>query len=42
VALVLKRFGAKAQELIDRYFNALALTATALFVGGFVVVKYAF
>ncbi len=42
VALVLRRFGAKAQELIDRYFNALALTATALFVGGFVVVKYAF
>jgi membrane protein YqaA with SNARE-associated domain len=42
VALVLRRFGAKAQELIDRYFNTLALVATALFVGGFVVVKYAF
>ncbi|WP_439545428.1 YqaA family protein [Sandarakinorhabdus sp.] len=42
VALILKRFGPKAQELIDRYFNALALAATALFVGGFVVVKYAF
>lgn len=42
VALVLRRFGAKAQDLIDRYFNALALAATALFVGGFVVVKYAF
>ncbi len=42
VALILRRFGAKAQELIDRYFNALALAATALFVGGFVVVKYAF
>lgn len=42
VALVLRRFGAKAQELIDRYFNTLALIATALFVGGFVVVKYAF
>ncbi len=41
VALVLRRFGAKAQDLIDRYFNALALAATALFVGGFVVVKYA-
>lgn len=41
VALVLRRFGRQAQELIDRYFNALALTATALFVGGFVVVKYA-
>ncbi|WP_164158244.1 YqaA family protein [Sandarakinorhabdus rubra] len=42
VALILKRFGAQAQALIDRYFNALALTATALFVGGFVVVRYAF
>jgi membrane protein YqaA with SNARE-associated domain len=42
VALVLRRFGAKAQELIDRYFNTLALAATALFVGGFVVVRYAF
>jgi hypothetical protein len=39
---VLKRFGAQAQVLIDRYFNALAITATALFVGGFVVVRYAF
>jgi membrane protein YqaA with SNARE-associated domain len=42
VALVLKRFGRQAQDLIDRYFNALAITATALFVGGFVVVRYAF
>lgn len=42
VALVLRRFGAKAQELIDRYFNTLALAATAMFIGGFVVVKYAF
>jgi membrane protein YqaA with SNARE-associated domain len=42
VALVLKRLGAQAQVLIDRYFNALAITATALFVGGFVVVRYAF
>jgi membrane protein YqaA with SNARE-associated domain len=42
VALVLRRFGAKAQELIDRYFNTLALAATVLFVGGFVVVRYAF
>jgi membrane protein YqaA with SNARE-associated domain len=42
VALVLRRFGAQAQVLIDRYFNALAITATALFVGGFVVVRYAF
>ncbi|WP_310496655.1 VTT domain-containing protein [Sandarakinorhabdus sp.] len=42
VALVLRRFGAQAQDLIDRYFNTLALAATTLFVGGFVVVRYAF
>lgn len=42
VALILRQFGARAQALIDRYFNQLALAATALFVGGFVVVKYAF
>jgi membrane protein YqaA with SNARE-associated domain len=42
VALVLRRFGAAAQAIIDRYFNLLAGVATALFVGGFVVVKYAF
>lgn len=41
VALILKRYGAAAQRLIDRYFNQLALAATALFVGGFVVVRYA-
>jgi len=42
VALILRRYGAAAQRLIDRYFNQLALLATALFVGGFVVVRYAF
>lgn len=42
VALILRRYGAAAQRLIDRYFNQLALVATVLFVGGFVVVRYAF
>ncbi len=41
VALVLRRYGAAAQALIDKYFHSLALAAMALFVGGFVVVKYA-
>ncbi|MBC7522499.1 MAG: DedA family protein [Sandarakinorhabdus sp.] len=41
VALVLRRYGAAAQALIDKYFHSLALAATALFIGGFVVVKYA-
>lgn len=42
VALILRRYGAAAQAIIDRYFHSLALAATVLFVGGFVVVKYAF
>jgi membrane protein YqaA with SNARE-associated domain len=41
VALILRRYGAAAQRIIDKYFHALALVATGLFVGGFVVVKYA-
>ena len=41
VAAVLRRYGATAQAIIDRYFHSLALAATVLFVGGFVVVKYA-
>ena len=42
VALILRRYGAAAQRIIDRYFNQLALAATVLFVGGFVFVRYAF
>ncbi|GGI67240.1 cytochrome b561 [Polymorphobacter multimanifer] len=42
VALILRRYGAAAQKLIDRYFNQLALAATVLFVGGFLVVRFAF
>jgi membrane protein YqaA with SNARE-associated domain len=41
VALILRKYGSAAQAIIDRYFHSLALAATALFVGGFVVVKYA-
>ncbi|WP_426169975.1 YqaA family protein [Sandarakinorhabdus sp. DWP1-3-1] len=42
VALVLRRYGAAAQVIIDKYFHQLAIVAIVLFVGGFVVVKYAF
>jgi len=42
VALILRRYGAAAQRLIDKYFNQLALAATVLFVGGFLFVRYAF
>ncbi len=41
VALILRRYGAAAQRLIDRYFHTLALGAGALFIGGFVFVRYA-
>lgn len=41
VALVLRRYGAAAERLIDKYFHSLALIGLGLFVGGFVVVKYA-
>ena len=41
VALVLRRYGTAAQMIIDKYFHQLALLATGLFIGGFVVVRYA-
>ncbi len=41
VALVLRRYGAAAQRIIDKYFHTLALVGAGLFVGGFVVVRYA-
>ncbi|KPF75246.1 cytochrome B [alpha proteobacterium AAP81b] len=41
VAFVLRRYGAAAQRFIDKYLHSLALVATGLFVGGFVVVRYA-
>lgn len=41
VALILRRYGAAAQRIIDKYLHSLALIGTALFVGGFVVVRYA-
>ena len=42
VAAVLRRYGAAAQAIIDRYFHQIALAATVMFIGGFVVVRYAF
>ncbi len=42
VALVLRRFGAAAQRIIDRYLHQLALAATVLFFAGFLVVRFAF
>ena len=41
VALVLRRYGVAAQRVIDRNFQLLSTVAIGLFVGGFVVVRYA-
>ena len=41
VAWLIRRFGATAQRLIDDHFDKLAFAFTALFIGGFVVVRYA-
>ena len=41
VAVLIKRYGEVAQRLIDEHFHKLALLFIVLFIGGFVVVKYA-
>jgi membrane protein YqaA with SNARE-associated domain len=40
IAVLLKLYGVHAQRLIERYFHHLAI-ATAVLLGGFVVVRYA-
>ena len=39
VAGLLKRFGAPVKDIIDRYFNQLALLFCVLLVGGFMLIK---
>lgn len=41
VAILIQRYGVQAQRLIDDHFHKLAVVATVLFFGGFVVVRYA-
>lgn len=41
VAWLIRRYGVEAQRLIDDHFEKLSLAFVALFVGGFIVVKYA-
>ncbi len=41
VALLMRRYGDTARQLIDNHFNKLALIFSGLLVGGFVVVHYA-
>jgi membrane protein YqaA with SNARE-associated domain len=42
VAGLMRAFGPKITPFIERYFNWLALLFTALLIGGFAVMKYAF
>ena len=39
VAFLIYKFGEPIKEFIDKYFNWLALLATALLIGGFIVIK---
>ena len=41
VAWLIRRYGETAQKLIDNHFEKLAVVFTILFIGGFVVVRYA-
>ncbi len=41
VGALIMLFGERIREFIERYFDRLALVALALFVGGFLIVKYA-
>ncbi len=40
VSYLIGKFGEPLRKFIDKYFNWLALAATVLLVGGFVVIKY--
>lgn len=39
VALVIRAFGEKAKQFIDKYFNMLTIAATLLLIGGFLLLK---
>jgi membrane protein YqaA with SNARE-associated domain len=39
VALLIRTFGDRARAFIDRYFNAVTLAATALLIGGFLLLR---
>lgn len=41
VAWLIRRYGVTAQRLIDDHFEKLSLAFVAVFIGGFIVVKYA-
>jgi len=39
VALMIFRYGYRARDLIDKYFNILTIFAAVLLVGGFLILK---
>ncbi|MCP4221472.1 MAG: DedA family protein [bacterium] len=39
VAFLINRFGVPMKKFIDKYFNWLALAATILLIGGFIIIK---
>lgn len=39
VALVIRIFGDKAKQFIDKYFNLITVAATLLLIGGFALIK---
>jgi hypothetical protein len=40
VASLIKGFGEPIKEFIEKYFNLLAITFTALLIGGFIFIKF--
>jgi len=42
VAIIIKIFGPKAKDIIDRYFNWLCIAFTILLIGGFMLVAFVF
>ena len=40
VATLIKIFGDPIKELIEKYFNLLAIAFTILLIGGFIIIKY--
>jgi hypothetical protein len=39
VALVIRLAGARAKQLIDKYFNLVTVLGTILLIGGFLLIK---
>ncbi len=42
IAWMIWKFGPSIKQFIEKYFNSLVMGATAVLIGGFVLIKYAF